>query len=159
MTFLESMEQKMKRTLSTSARQILDKTIPTWIQRLCAADFSKDDLSYGNWDDLKKEAKTCAVGEAWDWTDAYNRNSDGESTSIPDKMLCNDCRKFSFRIPDAVGDSFVDFECSCGAIDAGNDDECNCTREDPIKVLNAFARHINAKHPELMNKDKIPNDC
>ena len=127
------------------------------MKRLCTADFEMDSLGIGDWEKLKAEATSCAVGEAWDWTDIYTKNSMGEMSSTD--PMCDKCRQFSYRIPDSVGDSFVDFDCKCGADGGEYDTGCTCEREDPIKVLTQFARHIEEAHPELMNKKEIPNDC
>ena len=118
--------------LCEEVKSVLDVACPVWMKKLCAVNFDLAKLeSFDDQHTLQSNFAWCFIGEIHDGKDTYSEY-DFEG-------FCESCKIFAKRVPMV----FTEF----------HDDE------DKLAILKTIADHVKEKHPELMHKKPVENDC
>lgn len=118
--------------LCEEVKSVLDLACPVWMQKLCAVNFDLESLeNYNDRHNLRSEYRFCFIGEIHNNDSSYRW---GQSSNF-----CSKCRDFA---QDVV------------LIFTNRRSE-----EQRVQLLKKIADHVKEKHPELMNKKSLENDC
>ena len=125
-----------------STVRVLERTVPTWLKKLCTADFDAITLSHRDRFQLANEGSTCMLGEMYGMTTNYSSMRSDES--------CQTCEGFSMEIPESLG---------IGCYNSESTDDDITDGDKFLDVLDRFAIHIQEEHTNKMKKTLVPNEC
>ena len=138
--------------LCEEVKSVLDVACPVWMKKLCEVDFDIKKLSGDDRYTLESVYTSCFIGEI--------HHKDGMADQydyMSSNSHCGQCVDLACGVPSVFADGRFGYKLYDH--EGGRHIQFESDIDGRTKLLKFIADHVKQKHPELMNKKPVENDC